>query len=89
MVTFTQYHLPHGRKSDEEIERPKEIEDLAQRFIDSGGQYECEVLTTGYVSLTAVKDDDDVCIVISTNGPQIPDKVDELVRQSQQFLGTA
>jgi len=85
-IPFTQYLLPNGRKSYQLIDRPEDIEDIARRFIASGGRYECEVLRTGEVSLTAVKYDDDVEIVLSANGPSIPDKVDELVRRSERHI---
>lgn len=82
-IPFTQYVLPDGRKRSEHIERPADIEAMADKFIESGGRYECEILTTGHVSLTAVKGDDDVEIVICSNGPGVGERVDELVRLSQ------
>lgn len=85
-IPFTQYVLPNGRQREESIERPAEVEAIADRFIEAGGRYECEVLTTGHVSLTAVKEvdgeDQDVEIIVCDNGPEIPNKVDELVRRS-------
>lgn len=92
-IPFTQYLLPNGRRRDEAIERPAEIETIANRFIKSGGRYECEVLTTGHVSLTAVKEvdgeDQDVEIVVCSNDATIPEKVDELVRRSASYIGAA
>lgn len=86
-IPFTQYVLPHGRKREETIERPAEIEALAQKFIDAGGRYECEVLTTGEVSFTAVfcdedGDEQDVEIEICANGSAVRDAVDAIVRKS-------
>ena len=86
--------LPNGRREPRFIDRPVEIEIIASRFIDSGGKYECEVLTTGQVSLTAVKrlkgEEQDVAIVVCENKPGlIGEKVDELVRQSEAFIGAA
>jgi len=95
MIPFTQYLLPNGRRRDEAIERPPEIEALAQQFIASGGRYECEILTTGHVSLTAVKTIDenegpqDVEIIICANGPGIKEKVDELVKRSIRHIGSS
>jgi hypothetical protein len=85
-IHFTRYLLPHGRRRAERIERSEEIEALAQQFIAAGGWYECEILTTGHISLTACLNVDDepqdiVCKVCA-NGPQVPAKVDELVRAS-------
>jgi hypothetical protein len=89
-IPFTQYLRPRGEKRAEEIERPAEIEEMAQRFIAWGGRYECEVLTTGHASLTAVAEvageEMDVCIVLCRNGPMVPEKVDELVRKSVVFM---
>jgi hypothetical protein len=89
MIPFTQYLLPNGRKRDEGIDRPPEIEAIAERFIKAGGRYECEVLSTGHVSLTAVKKVDgeerDVAIIVCSNGPDVPAKVDALVRRSERY----
>lgn len=86
MVPFTQYHLPDGRKSDTGIDRPADIEALAQSFIDRGGWFEAEVLTTGHVSLTACFDmpdgDNDIEIELVPNGPGVPEAVDRLVRRA-------
>ena len=85
-VPFTQYFLPRGRSERVRIERPAEIEALASDFIAAGGWYECEILTTGHVSLTACfrVDDEpqDIVCKVCANGPQVPVKVDELVRAS-------
>lgn len=89
-MQFTQYILPHGRREPVSIERPDEIEALAKQFIDSGGRYECEVLTTGHVSLTAVHtvddEEQDVAIEVCANGPDVPVRVDQLVRKSIEFI---
>ena len=76
-IQFTQYLLPFGRKQLVEISRSAEVEDIAQRFIASGGRYECEALRTGQVSFTAVKafnglPENDVAIELSTNEPGAP-----------------
>jgi hypothetical protein len=89
-IPFTQYVLPHGERRDQWIYRPDDIEALAQQFIDAGGRYECEVLTTGHVSLTAVHEIDgeeqDIAIEVCGNGPDVPVRVDKLVRDSVAFL---
>lgn len=86
-IPFTQYLLPDGRRRDETIERPADVEAQAQKFIAAGGRYECEILTTGEVSFTAVfcdedGDEQDVEIEICANGPAVRDAVDALVRKS-------
>lgn len=91
-IPFTQYCPPNGRKQFIEISRSAEVEAIAQRFIASGGRYECEVLRTGQVSFTAVKafngmDEGDVAIELSTNEPGAPGiAVDKLVRSSEAFI---
>lgn len=87
-IPFTQYLLPNGRRHETSVKRPDEIEALARDFIKRGGRYECEVLSTGEVSLTAVKavdgEEQDVEIVVCPNGPSVGERVDELVRLSVQ-----
>jgi hypothetical protein len=85
-IPFTQYILPHGRRTSVSIDRPDEISSLAERFIESGGRYEAEVLTTGHVSLTACLDDDDIGIEVVNNGPGVAEAVDRLVHKSVAAL---
>ena len=87
-IQFTQYLLPDGRTRPQWIMRPDEIQALANRFIAAGGRYECEMLTTGEVSFTAVLDPDDppIAIEICPNGCEVPAKVDQLVRLSVERL---
>jgi hypothetical protein len=74
-IAFTQYLRPDGRKRSCEIDRPPKVEALAEQFIAVGGRYECEELTTGDVSLTAVYEvdgeDQDVAIELCINGPAV------------------
>jgi hypothetical protein len=85
-IPFTQYMLPDGRKVPVSVERPAEIEGMAQQFIEMGGRFECEMLSTGQISLTAVCEIDgeeqDAEIEICANGPSVPDAVDRLVRSA-------
>jgi hypothetical protein len=89
-VPFTQYLLPNGRQVPVSVERPADVEEMAQRFIEAGGRYECEVLTTGQISLTAVLDVDDepqdVEIVICRNGPDVLAATDRLVAASIRHI---
>ena len=85
-IKFTQYVLPNGHKRDEFIDRPAEIEALADKFVASGGWYEAEILRTGEVSFTACRRVDgepqDIDIEVVPNGPAVLDAVDRLVRRS-------
>ena len=68
------------------IERPEEIEKMAQKFIACGGVYECEHLRTNDASLTAVFNGADIAIEVVPNGPKVLDAVDKLVRRSIEWL---
>jgi len=86
MIPFTQYLRPHGRKRQTGVEMPPEVEALAEAFIERGGWFECEELTTGEVSLTACWDmpdgDNDIEIDVVANGPGVPEAIDRLVRRA-------
>ena len=88
-IPFRQYLLPDGRVREGSVDRPSDVERAAQAFIDYGGRFECEVLTTGHVSLTAAyKVDgewDDIAIRLSANGPEVLDAVDDLVKEAAQW----
>jgi len=90
MIQVTQYILPNGRKEQIEVERPPEIEALAKRFVDAGGKYEAEILTTGQVSLTAVYPVDgepqDVVIKVGSMGSDLLAMTDDLIRRSVDYL---
>lgn len=85
-IPFTQYKMPDGRPVPVSIDRPAEIEALAKQFIERGGRYEVECLSTGEVSFTAVREiegeEQDVAIEIAANGPPVLEAVDRLVRAS-------
>lgn len=90
-IPFTQYLRPDGRRRETEIERPAEIEALAEAFISSGGKFECEELMTGEVSLTAVHlvedEPDDIAIQVAKNAPGVVgEATDALVREAAKWL---
>jgi hypothetical protein len=91
-ISFTQYLRPDGRRRDVEVDRSPEVEAAAERFVAAGGRYECEVLTTGHASLTAVHgvdgEDRDIAIVLCDQ-PSVPERVDELVRRSITWLAAS
>jgi hypothetical protein len=88
MIPFTQYLRPNGEKRDVAIDRPADIEKLAEEFIARGGYFEAEVLRSGHVSLTACHPDcetiDCVTIVVP-NGIGMPEVVDKLVRKAHAW----
>jgi len=78
-IPFTQYLLPHGRKVEVSIERPKDIYDKAMDIIKTGHRFEIEVLTTGYVHMTITNDDDDQDGEVIDNGSEVPIAVDRMI----------
>lgn len=82
MIPFRQYLMPDGRQKETGIERPKEVEELAKKFIEAGGRYECEVLSNGFISLTAFYDEDDIAIEVCENNKEVLESVDKLVKDS-------
>lgn len=89
-IPFTQYLRPDGRKRPASIEMPQEIADLAFKFIEAGGWFEVEELTTGHASLTAchIVDDEpqDIAIRVVENGPPVVPAVEALVREAARLM---
>ena len=87
MIPFTQFKQPHGIRVSRTVSRPKNIERLAWEFIDRGGRFEAEILTTGEVSLTAcmVDGEADLAIEIVPNGPEVTAAVDRLVKTAWEL----
>lgn len=88
-IPFTQYMRPDGRKVPVSIDMPDDIEALATEFIERGGWFDVEHLSTGHVSLTAgfVVDDEpqDIAIRVVKNGPPVVSAVEALVREAAAF----
>jgi len=86
IIPFTQFLRPDCRKRPVVIDHTPEIEAAAQDFIRRGGWFECEVLTTGHISLTACWDmpdgDNDIVIELCSNDEAVPDAVARLVRKA-------
>lgn len=92
-IPFTQYLLPNGRKQPQWIDRPADVEAKAREFIAAGGWYECEILTTGQVSLTAcltvAAEPQDIEFQICANGPEVEAAVDRLVDASLKHVAAS
>ena len=81
-ILFTQYLRPNGLKAPMSVHCRANVEEKAKRIIDSGYLFECEVLTTGEVSLTITNDKDgDVAIKVVPNSPSIPLAVESLINK--------
>lgn len=81
-IPFTQYLRPGtsftGCKPVA-IDRPDHVADKAKQIIAAGYRFECEILTTGEVSLTITDDEADHAIEVVPNGPGMGEAVDRLV----------
>lgn len=81
-IPFTQYLMPNGRIRPITINRPPEVEKLAQQVIDSGGVFEAEMLSTGEISLTCLYDEQDIAIEVCVNGPPVEAAVDQMIKDA-------
>ena len=80
-VKFTQYLMPDGRKVPNSIDRPEVIEKKAESIISRGLSFECEMLTTGQISLTVSDGQQDIDIEVCQNGPEVPISVDRMIER--------
>lgn len=78
-IPFTQYLLPNGERRAVSINRPDPVIEKAKAIMEAGFRFECEMLSTGYVSFTVSDDYQDYDIRICLNGPEVPQTVDELI----------
>lgn len=78
-IYFTQFLLPDGRKKIISIDRPDPVVSKADAIKRHGFRFECEVLTTGDVSLTISDDDQDHAIEVCANNEAVPATVDRLI----------
>ena len=84
-IPFTQYLRPNGLKVPMSINCRANVEEKAQRIIKNGYRFECEVLTTGEVSLTITNDEDgDVAIKVVLNSLSVPIAVESLIAEFQE-----
>ena len=82
-IEFTQFFMPDGRTKPTTITRPDAIGEYADRLIAAGCRLEIEMLTTGQISMTVEKDDEDgeidlLAQKVCNNGPEVIENVDEL-----------
>jgi hypothetical protein len=83
-IPFTQYLRPKGKRKRVVIDRPDEIEDMANELYDLGFHFEVEILQTGQVSMSVFDTHEGVNVasVICENGPEVGESVDKLVRRA-------
>jgi hypothetical protein len=77
--------MPNGQRREVEIDRPEEVERVAELLIESGARFEIEMLSNyRTISMTCeseVENEDDGTLAheLVENGPAIPEAVDRLV----------
>lgn len=82
-MRFVQYLFPDGRKREEVIEMPPEIERKAQALEAAGWQFEIECFPdTQMVHMDCSNEERVLANRVVRNGPQVPIKVEELVNEA-------
>ena len=85
-ITFTQFMRPNGRRVETSIDRPEEIEQMADALKAKGLRFEVEVLTTGHVSMAIEDKEETIAMRVVPNGPETLKAVDELVIEASKRL---
>lgn len=82
-IEFTQYLLPDGRRQTVRITVPHDVAEKVDHLRAHQIVPECEVLRTGAVSLTLADkhEECDVAIRVVANGPEVPEAVEDLIRE--------
>ena len=79
-IPFTQYMRPDGRAVPVSINVSPDVATKARAIIARGLVFECEVLSTGQVSMTITDPKEgDLDIRVRVNGPGIREAVEDLV----------
>lgn len=81
MVPFTQYLRPNGQPVPQEIEVDRNLDSKVQAILSRGLTFECEVLTTGEISMTITSKEQDEAITICQNGPEVRPALEKMIRE--------
>jgi len=80
-IPFTQYLMPNGKTIAVTINRPNNVSNKADELLKKGYKFECETLRTGDISLTIVRDGEDIDGELCPNGPKVLLAVDTLIER--------
>lgn len=91
-IPFTQFLLPNGCQRPMDHTTPyKDVGEKAQKILDAGFHFTCEILTTGDVAFYITgkvqdaedeePEEGDAAIALAFNGPQVPEKVAAMIRE--------
>lgn len=87
-IPFTQYLRPHGTPRMQYIRRPDSIVEMAKELLSEGFYFDIEELNCGTISMTVMKKgwEETVSIRLSSNGPEVPVRVDDLIQDAHQKM---
>lgn len=85
-MIFTQFHLPFGRSTDEQIDVSPATERIASILLQRGYRFEIELLRTGEVHLDCCNNEHQLWNIIRPNGPGMREAVEQLVAQAYAEL---
>jgi hypothetical protein len=90
-IQFVQYLRPNGARREVSITRPSLVVAQAQKLVEAGCRLEIEELTTGQVSMTVERDDDEgetqvLGMEVVPNGPRVPPAVDKMIADAVAAL---
>lgn len=82
--------MPDGRRKEETIDRPENIELMAHRIINAGFVFEIEMLQTGIISMEIChpKTERSLAGALCPNGPTngdqlgVPESVDKMIKKA-------
>lgn len=84
-MIFTQYLFPNGRRKENEIAMPPDIEQMALEVEKAGWRFEIEVFPdTQIVHMDCCNEDRTLSNRLCKNGPDVPKMVEELVREAYE-----
>jgi hypothetical protein len=82
-MNFTQFMFPNGRQVPVTIDMPSEIERMAKELSGAGWRFEIECFPDmQMVNMDCCNDDGQLSAQLCPNGPEVPGKVVELVREA-------
>lgn len=85
-VEFTQYLRPDGRKRIVSVDLADEYSSKAKILKEKGCQFEIEELMNGMIHMDCIYDDEPLSNKLCQNGPDVVNKVEELIVDSFQAL---
>jgi anti-sigma regulatory factor (Ser/Thr protein kinase) len=80
-VDVLQFVLPSGMEHKATTDLPDEASEDYKNMVKSGCRFEAEILTTGEVSVTISDGDQDIDISVTSNGPEVPAGMVEMLKR--------